>query len=98
MRALTTAKSAVCARAATAMPAARTSLGILIEGCTVLSRVELMRTLVTGAQGCIGSWVVKRLIEQGHEVVTFDVNESLARLETISSPELVRHVDRRVGR
>jgi nucleoside-diphosphate-sugar epimerase len=57
-----------------------------------------MRTLVTGAQGCIGSWVVRRLVEQGHEVVTFDTNESLARLEMISSPEVVAKVDRRVGR
>ena len=57
-----------------------------------------MRTLVTGAQGCIGSWVVKRLIEAGHEVVTFDVNESLARLGMIASPEIIRKVDRRTGR
>jgi len=57
-----------------------------------------MRTLVTGAQGCIGSWVVSRLIEQGHEVVAFDTNDSLARLEMISTPEIVRKVDRRVGR
>ena len=57
-----------------------------------------MRTLVTGAQGCIGSWVVKRLIEQGHEVVTFDVNDSLARLEMISDASVVAKVDRRVGR
>lgn len=57
-----------------------------------------MRTLVTGAQGCIGSWVVKRLIEAGHEVITFDVNDSLARLEMISGPEVVGKVDRRVGR
>jgi nucleoside-diphosphate-sugar epimerase len=57
-----------------------------------------MRTLVTGAQGCIGSWVVKRLIEQGHEVVTFDVNDSLARLEMIAGADLARKVDRRVGR
>jgi nucleoside-diphosphate-sugar epimerase len=57
-----------------------------------------MRTLVTGAQGCIGSWVVKRLIEAGHEVVTFDVNDSLARLETIAGAELAAKVDRRVGR
>jgi nucleoside-diphosphate-sugar epimerase len=57
-----------------------------------------MRTLVTGAQGCIGSWVVKRLIEAGHEVVTFDVNDSLARLEMIAGPELAAKVDRRVGR
>jgi nucleoside-diphosphate-sugar epimerase len=57
-----------------------------------------MRTLVTGAQGCIGSWVVRRLIEQGHEVVTFDVNDSVARLEMISSSGIVEKVDRRVGR
>jgi nucleoside-diphosphate-sugar epimerase len=31
-------------------------------------------------------------------VVTFDVNDSLARLEMISSPEIVAKVDRRVGR
>src|SRR4051812_7284892 len=57
-----------------------------------------MRTLVTGAQGCIGSWVVKRLIEQGHEVITFDVNDSLARLEMISDRATVAKVDRRVGK
>jgi nucleoside-diphosphate-sugar epimerase len=57
-----------------------------------------MRTLVTGAQGCIGSWVVKRLVEAGHEVVTFDVNDSLARLEMIAGAELAAKVDRRVGR
>lgn len=57
-----------------------------------------MRILVTGAQGCIGSWVVKRLIEGGHEVITFDVNDSLARLEMISGPDVVRKVARRTGR
>ena len=57
-----------------------------------------MRTLVTGAQGCIGSWVVKRLIEAGNEVVTFDVNDSLARLEMISDAGVVAKVNRRVGK
>jgi nucleoside-diphosphate-sugar epimerase len=57
-----------------------------------------MRTLVTGAQGCIGSWVVRRLVEQGHEVVTFDVNDSLARLAMIAGPEIASKVDRRTGR
>ncbi|HVW86488.1 MAG TPA: SDR family oxidoreductase [Bryobacteraceae bacterium] len=57
-----------------------------------------MRVLVTGAQGCIGSWVVKRLVEQGHEVVTFDASDSLARLEMISGPEITGKIDRRTGR
>ena len=57
-----------------------------------------MKTLVTGAQGCIGSWVVKRLVERGDEVVTFDVNESLARLETVAGAEIAKKVERRVGR
>ena len=57
-----------------------------------------MKILVTGSQGCIGAWVVKRLIEAGHEVLTFDVNDSLARLETIAGTELARKADRRVGR
>jgi nucleoside-diphosphate-sugar epimerase len=60
--------------------------------------LNIMRTLVTGAQGCIGSWVAKRLIEAGHEVVTFDVNDSLARLESIAGPDTVAKVDRRTGR
>jgi nucleoside-diphosphate-sugar epimerase len=57
-----------------------------------------MKTLVTGAQGCIGSWVVKRLIEAGNDVITFDVNDSLARLEMIAGREVAARVDRRVGK
>jgi len=57
-----------------------------------------MKTLVTGAQGCIGSWVVKQLVEQGHEVVTFDANESVARLEMIAGRDVAARVDRRTGR
>src|SRR5471030_2789054 len=57
-----------------------------------------MRTLVTGAQGCIGSWVVKRLIEQGHDVVTFDVSDNPARLEMIAGAAVAGKADRRVGR
>lgn len=57
-----------------------------------------MKTLVTGSQGCIGSWVVKRLVEGGHQVITFDVNDSVARLETIGGRDIAGQVDRRVGR
>ena len=57
-----------------------------------------MKILVTGSQGCIGSWVVKRLVEAGHQVITFDVNDSVARLQMIAGNEIVAKTDRRVGR
>ena len=57
-----------------------------------------MKILVTGSQGCIGSWVVKRLIEAGHSVLTFDVNDSVARLEMIAGKEVAAKADRRAGR
>lgn len=57
-----------------------------------------MKILVTGSQGCIGSWVVKRLIEAGHSVLTFDVNDSVARLEMIAGRDFAAKADRRVGR
>ncbi len=57
-----------------------------------------MKILVTGSQGCIGSWVVKRLIEAGHYVLTFDVNDSVARLEMIAGKAVAAKADRRVGR
>jgi nucleoside-diphosphate-sugar epimerase len=60
--------------------------------------LSLMKILVTGSQGCIGSWVVKRLIEAGHSVMTFDVNDSVARLEMIAGKEIAAKADRRVGR
>jgi nucleoside-diphosphate-sugar epimerase len=60
--------------------------------------LSLMKILVTGSQGCIGSWVVKRLIEAGHNVMTFDVNDSVARLEMIAGKEIAAKADRRVGR
>jgi nucleoside-diphosphate-sugar epimerase len=61
-------------------------------------RVLNMKILVTGSQGCIGSWVVKRLIEAGHSVMTFDVNDSMARLEMIAGKDVAAKADRRVGR
>jgi UDP-glucose 4-epimerase len=41
---------------------------------------------------------VKRLIEAGHSVLTFDVNDSVARLEMIAGKEIAAKADRRVGR
>lgn len=38
---------------------------------------------ITGAQGCIGSWIVKALIERGDSVIAFDRSEDTRRLEAI---------------
>ena len=39
--------------------------------------------LITGAAGCIGSWVVKELIAAGANPVVFDLSENRARLNLI---------------
>ena len=49
-----------------------------------------MRILVTGAQGCIGSWVVKGLLERGLDTLLFDRESNLARLRLIAPPGLVK--------
>jgi nucleoside-diphosphate-sugar epimerase len=51
-----------------------------------------MRVLVTGAQGCIGAWVVKLLVEQGLDVLIYDVDPEPARLKLIASQEVVGRV------
>ena len=38
---------------------------------------------ITGAQGCIGSWIVKALIERGDEAVVFDRSDNSSRLRAI---------------
>lgn len=43
-----------------------------------------MRVLVTGAQGCIGTWTVKRLLERGADVIAYDLDAEPARLSLIS--------------
>lgn len=40
-----------------------------------------MRVLVTGAQGCIGAWVVKALLDRGAEVVMYDLAPDSSRLD-----------------
>lgn len=41
---------------------------------------------ITGAQGCIGSWIVKALTERGDEVVVFDRSSDARRLSAIMEP------------
>src|SRR6476619_5130716 len=38
---------------------------------------------ITGAQGCIGSWIVKALVERGDTTVVFDRSDDARRLRTI---------------
>ena len=42
---------------------------------------------ITGAQGCIGSWIVKTLIERGDTAVVFDRSDDSRRLSAIMSDE-----------
>lgn len=49
----------------------------------------MSKVLVTGAQGCIGSWVVKQLLERGDEVTVYDLDIEPTRLKKIAAPELV---------
>ncbi len=43
-----------------------------------------MRILVTGANGCIGAWVVKDLLERGLDVLIYDLDPAPARLAAIA--------------
>ena len=47
---------------------------------------------ITGAQGCIGSWIVKALVERGDNAVVFDRSEDARRLKAIMSEAEVEKV------
>lgn len=44
-----------------------------------------MRVLITGAQGCIGAWVTRLLLDRGVDVVTYDLDSNPVRLRMIAS-------------
>jgi nucleoside-diphosphate-sugar epimerase len=46
-----------------------------------------MHYLLTGGYGCIGSWIVKNLIDRGHEVSIYDLAAHPARMALIMEPE-----------
>ena len=52
---------------------------------------------ITGAQGCIGSWVVKAIAERGHKPIVFDRSADAYRLAAIMRPELLAEVAFVVG-
>jgi nucleoside-diphosphate-sugar epimerase len=45
------------------------------------------RYFITGAQGCIGSWIVKTLTERGDEAIVFDRSDDSRRLGAIMNAE-----------
>src|SRR5437660_8653501 len=47
---------------------------------------------ISGAQGCIGSWIVKALAERGDTAVVFDRSEDTRRLDAIMEPDDVERV------
>ena len=48
--------------------------------------------LVTGAQGCIGSWVIKKLLDMDHEVLALDLHTRPSRLSLLAPPERLKDV------
>jgi nucleoside-diphosphate-sugar epimerase len=51
-----------------------------------------MATLVTGAFGCIGSWVVRTLLADGERPVAFDLGDDPWRLRMIAGEDVVDRV------
>lgn len=51
-----------------------------------------MHILVTGAQGCIGAWVVRALLQRDLDVTIYDLDPHPARLALITTPENVSRV------
>ncbi len=44
----------------------------------------MAKVLVTGAQGCIGAWIVERLLARGDEVISYDLETEPVRLRHIA--------------
>src|SRR3989454_6587899 len=53
---------------------------------------RLMATLVTGAFGCIGSWVVRELLAAGKRPVVFDVGDDPWRPRVIAGGDVARRI------
>lgn len=53
---------------------------------------SLHRFLITGAQGFIGAWVVKNLVERGDAPLVFDVDTQAHRLQALLSPDQMARV------
>jgi len=49
-------------------------------------------TLVTGAFGCIGSWVIRALLADGERPVVFDLGDDPWRMRMIAGPDVAERV------
>jgi nucleoside-diphosphate-sugar epimerase len=56
------------------------------------------KVLVTGAQGCIGSWIVKRLLESGISTVVYDLDPEPRKLALLVEPETLSKLVIETGR
>jgi nucleoside-diphosphate-sugar epimerase len=52
-----------------------------------------MRVLLTGGYGCIGSWILKHLLQRGESVWVYDLREDTRRLRLLVSEDMVRKVN-----
>lgn len=55
------------------------------------------RFLVTGALGCIGSWAVKRLVDEGIPVTTYDLPGDPYRMRVIMDDDAIKGVNFQQG-
>lgn len=44
-------------------------------------------TLVTGSMGCIGAWTLYHLVQQGRQIVSFDISDDRSRLDLLLTRE-----------
>ncbi len=50
-----------------------------------------MKVLVTGATGCIGSWIVKQLLDRQIDVLIYDLDPNLTRIRLlVNEPDLAK--------
>ena len=54
--------------------------------------MRAVTTLVTGAFGCIGAWVVRALLARGERPVAFDLGDDPWRLRMINSPDVAQRI------
>jgi nucleoside-diphosphate-sugar epimerase len=52
----------------------------------------IVRVLLTGGYGCIGSWIVRGLLERGDQVWIYDLKEDPRRLRLLLNEEQLRQV------